>query len=65
MYSLINKFGLSQLLRKEIVPFFLALTLAEFLYKFGSFILECSSFLVTWYLLGGIIKYLFGRPKEL
>ena len=64
MYSLIHKLGLLQLLRKEIVPFLLALTLAEFLYKFGSFILECSSFLITWYLLGAIIKYVFGASKE-
>ena len=65
MYSLIHKLGLFPLLKKEALSFLLALTIAEFLYKFGSFILECSAFLVTWYLLGGIVKYISGIRNKM
>ena len=58
MYSLIHKLGLFPLLKKEALSFLIALTIAEFVYKFGSFILECSAFLITWYLLGGIMKFI-------
>jgi hypothetical protein len=64
MYSLIHKLGLFQFLKKEALPFILALSVAEFLYKFGSFILECSAFLLTWYLLGAIIRYVSGGDKQ-
>ncbi len=59
MYSLIHKLGLFQFLKREALPFILSLTITELLYKFGSFILEGAAFLMTWYILGGIINYLF------
>ncbi|MEO7121028.1 MAG: hypothetical protein ABIY62_08025 [Ginsengibacter sp.] len=65
MYSLIHKLGLFSVMKKEALSFILALTIAEFLYKFGSFILECSAFLVTWYLLGGIMKYISDTRKKM
>lgn len=43
--------------RKEAFPFALSLIIAEMFYKFGSFTLECISFLTTWYLVGRMISY--------
>lgn len=58
MYSLIEKLGLLQFLRKEALPFLISLTIAELLYRFGSFTLECISFLVTWYIIGNVLKFI-------
>ena len=33
------------------VPFVIALLIAEFFYKFHSFLLECLAFLATWFVL--------------
>ncbi len=63
MYSLIHKQGLSQFLKEEGIPFIMSLALTELLYKFGSFILEASAFLATWYLLGAIINYVVVKRK--
>ena len=54
MFSLIKAIGLKKLLATEAPAFLLSLILAETVYKFGSFILECLAFLVTW----GIVSYL-------
>ncbi|GAA4727775.1 hypothetical protein [Flavisolibacter ginsenosidimutans] len=55
MFSLIKTIGLKKLLATETPSFLLSLILAETAYKFGSFVLECLAFLVTW----GFISYLF------
>jgi hypothetical protein len=54
MFSLIKTIGLKKLLATEAPAFLLSILLAETVYKFGSFILECLAFLVTW----GVISYL-------
>jgi hypothetical protein len=40
---------------REGVTFLAALVVAEFLYKFHSFTLECLAFLVTWAALSGLV----------
>ena len=49
MYHLIKAQGLRRVLKSEAPPAAAALIVAEFLYKFGSFYLECLAFLATWY----------------
>ena len=52
MYSLLKTSGSRKALATEAPALFLAMIMAEQLYKFGSFTLECLAFLVTWYFLG-------------
>lgn len=54
MFSLFNQVGIQLVLRQELLPFSTAFLIAEFLYKFHSFALECLAFLGTWYLLSFI-----------
>lgn len=58
MFSIIEKSGLIPFVKKEAFPLLFSLLLAEFLFKFGSFVLECSAFLITWYLIGSLMNWL-------
>lgn len=58
MYTIIKKLGLLQFAKQEIIPFTASLMLAEYLYKFGSFTLECVAFLATWYSIGRLMRYI-------
>ncbi len=64
MYTLLHKLGLFQFVKREGIPFTIALIITEMLYKFGSFILEVSAFLVTWYILGGIINFVRLKKRD-
>lgn len=55
MHSSIEQQGLLRFIKKESLPFFISLTIAELAFRFGSFTLECFSFLLTWYFTGKII----------
>jgi len=57
MFSLIEKSGMLSFARREAIPFALSLFIAEMFYKFGSFSLECISFLATWYAIGALIRF--------
>lgn len=41
---------------RDLPPFAVAMVIAEFLYKFGSFTFECIAFLATWYGLSMIYR---------
>lgn len=60
MFTLIQHFGLRQSLANEAVPLGLSLLIAEFLFKFHSFNLECLAFLATWF----GISYLYSLVKS-
>jgi hypothetical protein len=62
MFSLIKTLGVEMFLRKEAGAFAVAFLIAEFLYKFKSFALECLAFLATWYVLS-FIQSLVIREK--
>jgi len=55
MYTLLKKEQAKKLYVDELPAFAVSLCLAESFYKFGSFILECLSFLVTWWLISFIV----------
>ena len=41
---------------RDLPPFASAMAVAELLYKFGSFALECLAFLATWYVLAIVYR---------
>ena len=49
MYQLLKQLGWKKAMTGEMVPFALAMIMADIFYKFGSFILECGAFLATWF----------------
>ncbi len=51
MYSLISQHSARKLLLEQLPILGVSLLLAEVLYKFHSFTLECLAFLATWYVL--------------
>ena len=49
MYTLLRHIGLRRALLAEAPSLALSIILAEILYKFHSFTLECLAFLATWF----------------
>ena len=58
MYMLIRSLPFRQLLLEQGPPLGTALIIAELLYKFHSFTLECVAFLATWYMLDAAVQFL-------
>lgn len=56
MYTLIKILKPQQFVLQQIPALTLALFIAELLYKFQSFTLECLAFLVTWFLFDSLIQ---------
>jgi hypothetical protein len=63
MYSLVRELGIQVALKQEAAPFLIAFVIAEFLYKFRSFTLECLAFLVTWFVLS-VLQSLVFKPRD-
>ena len=66
MYELIRRLTLRQLTREQLPVLVAALGIAEFFYKFHSFLLEAGAFLCTWYALGALyaaLKSLLVKEK--
>ena len=57
MYSLIKHQGIKKFLLSEMPALGVSFLIAETVYKFGSFLAECSAFLLTWY----VCSYLFNK----
>ena len=57
MHQMIRSNSVKHLLACEAPALILALVIAELVYKFGSFTLECLAFLPTWY----VLSFLLGR----
>jgi hypothetical protein len=64
MFSLIKDLGIGVALKQEAVPFLVAFLIAEFLYKFHSFTLECLAFLATWFVLSFIQSLVLGTGRR-
>lgn len=54
MFTMIQRLGLRQSLSAEAPYLLLSFFIAEWLYKFHSFTLECLAFLATWFILSAI-----------
>jgi hypothetical protein len=63
MYQLIHGMTASELFKRQMPPFMLAFVVAELLYKFKSFALECAAFLVTWYIFDLILSMFFRHRR--
>jgi len=61
MYQLIHSLTVSELFKRQLPVFLVAFVIAEFFYKFHSFILETGAFLVTWYVLDAIVGLVFRK----
>ena len=61
MHDLIHSTSLKRLLVLESPALLLALVVAEFFYKFGSFTLECLAFLPTWYAFSSLFHAIASR----
>lgn len=55
MYTFISSLTSKEFFLKQLPVFSLSFLTAELFYKFHSFILECSAFLLTWYLLDALM----------
>lgn len=55
MYTLIKAIPARQLLLEQVPAFVISLVIAESLYRFHSFTLECLAFLLTWCMLDMVI----------
>ncbi len=64
MYALVTQLKSRAALITEVVCFSIALVTAEVFFKFHSFVLECSAFLLLWYFLGAIGSFLVGRRDK-
>jgi hypothetical protein len=58
MYALISRLPSRQLLLRHAPVLLGALAIAEMFYKWHSFLLEASGFLVTWYALDALVSFL-------
>jgi hypothetical protein len=63
MYTLIRLLLPQQLLLEQVPTLAASFVIAELLYKFHSFTLECIAFLATWFVLDGAMALLSGRRK--
>jgi hypothetical protein len=57
MYTILKYQGVKKFLVSEMPALAISLIISEGLYKFGSFLLECSAFLITWY----VSSFLFNK----
>jgi len=62
MYQLLHNLSATALLRQQFPVFSASFLIAEFFYKFHSFVLECAAFLVTWYVFDAVLQW--ALPKN-
>jgi hypothetical protein len=60
MFTLLKSLRIREVYLSEPVSFIAALVIAELFYKFKSFLLETGAFLVTWLVLGVIVRAVAG-----
>jgi len=56
MYTLIRSIPIRQLVLQQAPAIAFSLVIAELFYKFHSFTLEASAFLITWFVIDGLIQ---------
>lgn len=64
MYTLFRSIPKRQLLLEQAPIIASSLAIAEFFYKFHSFILECTAFLATWFAIDAVVRMVMvGRSR--
>jgi hypothetical protein len=56
MYTLIQSISLRRFFLEQLPALAISFVIAEMFYKFHSFTLECIAFLLTWFVLDGVIQ---------
>ena len=64
MYSLIRSLPRRRLLAEQIPAFGSSLLIAEFFYKFHSFLLESGAFLATWFVIDLVLSSVMQRLRR-
>lgn len=64
MYSIVKTNGIRYALERELIPFALALLIAQIWFKWGSFALELIGFIAVWFLLGFVVDVVFRALKR-
>jgi hypothetical protein len=65
MYTLLKYQGVKKFLVSEMPALATSLLISEGLFKFGSFILECSAFLITWCGISFVINKFVGKKAPI
>jgi hypothetical protein len=58
MFQLLHSLSAGQLFRRQFPVLVSSLVIAELFYRFHSFTLECGAFLLTWYVLEAVVRWL-------
>lgn len=64
LYSLFRTNGLRHVMERELVPFAVALLMAQLWFKWGSFALELVGFVAVWLLFGFFADVLLSAKKR-
>jgi hypothetical protein len=64
MYSLTESIPMQKLISEQLPALTISIIIAEVLYKFHSFTLECLAFLATWYIVDAGFSLIRGRLKR-
>ena len=64
MYGFLTSLGRADLLKRQLPAFLAAIVIAELLYKFHSFVLECVAFLATWFIIDAVIGLIMPNKNE-
>lgn len=64
MYRLTRLMPPRELVAAQLPMLLIALAIAELFYKFHSFLLECTAFLATWYLLDLFVHVMRGCTRR-
>lgn len=64
MWTLIKRCGWNVAMSREAGPMIIALAIAEFLYKFHSFLLESLAFLLTWFVVSALYSAALDRMRR-
>lgn len=57
MYTFLKNLPVRQIIKEYMPSLVISFIIADAFYKFGSFVLECGAFLITWY----FIDYIFDK----
>ncbi len=63
MYTFLKNVTPRKLAVTEMPAFGIAMIIAETLFKFGHFVVECVAFMVTWYVISFVIDKLFYQDR--
>jgi len=64
MYTLFQLLSPRSMFLEQVTTIGISLIIAEILYKFHSFTLECLAFLATWYVLDGVRNFISVRLRN-